>query len=207
MRIQLRAPGLALSACRSLPRLPSPTDPADGCCDPNPELHGRSPGWEARQRRVDHPVPQILAVGPCHARPPSNTGRATRILRLKQEPPPDSEKTERALAEAGRSSCDRACPFHSSLRLRPISLHQTNVVAALTHTGLAWNPLGSTGRSLGLTRGDVGLSVRNQVRITSHPLSVRACPSILSSGSSPGRCGRRTLNSRDALIGLAASNK
>jgi hypothetical protein len=98
MRIQLRAPGLALSACRSLPRVPSPTDPADGCCDPNPELHGRSPGWEARQRRVDHPVPQILAVGPCHARPPSNTGRATRILRLKQEPPPDSEKTERALA-------------------------------------------------------------------------------------------------------------
>ena len=57
MRIQLRAPGLALSACRSLPRLPSPTDPADGCCDPNPELHGRLPGWEARQRRVDHPVP------------------------------------------------------------------------------------------------------------------------------------------------------
>ena len=56
MWIQLRAPGLALSACCSLPRLPSPTNPADGGCDPNPKLHGRAPGWEARQRRVDHPV-------------------------------------------------------------------------------------------------------------------------------------------------------
>jgi len=56
MRIQLRAPGLPLWACRSLPRLPRPAHPADGCCDPNPELHGRAPGWEARQRRVDHPV-------------------------------------------------------------------------------------------------------------------------------------------------------
>jgi hypothetical protein len=34
MRIKLRAPRLALSACRSLPRLPSPTDPADGCAIP-----------------------------------------------------------------------------------------------------------------------------------------------------------------------------
>jgi hypothetical protein len=56
MRIQLRAPGLALSVCRSLPCLPSPTNPADRGRDPNPELHGRTPGWEARQRRVDHPV-------------------------------------------------------------------------------------------------------------------------------------------------------
>ena len=97
MRIQLRAPWLALSACRSFPALPSPAHPADGCCDPDPELNRRSPGWEARQRRVDHPVAQILTVGSRHARPPSNTGRATRILCLQRESPPDSEKTERAL--------------------------------------------------------------------------------------------------------------
>jgi hypothetical protein len=56
MRIQLRAPWLALSACRSFPALPSPAHPTDGCCDPDPELNRRSSGWEARQRRVDHPV-------------------------------------------------------------------------------------------------------------------------------------------------------
>ena len=80
MRIKLGAPWLALAARRSFTTAPCATNPDDGCRDPNPELHGRAPGWEARQRRVDHPVSQILAIGPCHARPPSNTGRATRTL-------------------------------------------------------------------------------------------------------------------------------
>src|SRR4051794_15186748 len=100
MRIQLRATGLALSACRSFPAPPSPAHPADRGRDPNPELPRRAPGREPRQRRVDHPGAQILTVGPRHARPPSNTGRATRILGLGQEPTPDSEKTERALANS-----------------------------------------------------------------------------------------------------------
>ena len=79
MRIQLGAPRLSLSACRSLPALPSPPNPADGG-RPNLELHRRAPGPKARQRCIDHPVPQSPAVGPCHARPPSHPGQATRIL-------------------------------------------------------------------------------------------------------------------------------
>jgi hypothetical protein len=57
MRIQLRAPRLALSACRSLAAPPSPADPDDGRRNSNPELHRRPPGWQTRQRCVDHPVP------------------------------------------------------------------------------------------------------------------------------------------------------
>jgi hypothetical protein len=56
MRIQLRAPGLPLSARGALAAVPSPANPADGGRDPNPEPRCRLPGWKARQRRVDHPV-------------------------------------------------------------------------------------------------------------------------------------------------------
>src|SRR3954466_13697877 len=41
--------------------------------------------------------------------------------------------------------------------LGPLSLDRTDVVAALAHAGLARNPSSRTGRSLGPTRGDVGL--------------------------------------------------
>src|SRR3954453_5730458 len=63
-------------------------------------------------------------------------------------------------------------------RLRPPlgSVYGPDVVAALTHAGLARNPLSRTGRSLGLTLGNVGLSVRDQVRIPGHALSIRPCP-------------------------------
>jgi len=92
MRIQLRAPGLALPACRSPSRLPSPTNPADSGRDPNLELHGRAPGWEARQRRVDHPVAQILTVGPCHARPPPTQDERLASLASDGNPHPTRRK-------------------------------------------------------------------------------------------------------------------
>jgi hypothetical protein len=98
MQIQLRAPWLALAAGHSFTRAPRATSPDDGCRDPHPEPHGCAPGRQSRQHRVDHPVSQILAVGPCHARPPSNTGRATRTLQPQPKPLPDSVITERALA-------------------------------------------------------------------------------------------------------------
>jgi hypothetical protein len=78
MRIKLRAPRLSLSARGALAAVDSPADPYDCRRDANPEPHRRLPGWQSRQGRVDHPVSQILAVGPCHARPPSESERATR---------------------------------------------------------------------------------------------------------------------------------
>src|SRR5215204_4200493 len=58
-----------------------------------------------------------------------------------------------------------------------VSVHPTDVVAALPHAGLARNPLSSTGRSLGLTLSDIGLSLRNQVSVPGHAPSIGPRPS------------------------------
>ncbi len=68
MGIKFGAPRLALPARPALSALPRPAHPDHGGGDPNPEPDCRLPGRHARQRRINHPIPQILAVGPRHAR-------------------------------------------------------------------------------------------------------------------------------------------
>ena len=87
------------------------------------------------------------------------------------------------------------------------SLDPTNVVAALAHAGLARNAPGCPGRGLSLALSDVGLSLRCQLRVSRHPLSVRARPSV---GLGRGRRDRWSdplLNRSDALGGPAAPSE
>ena len=97
MGIELRASRLALRARLALSGLARPAHPDDGGGDPNPKADRSLPGRHARQRRINHPIPQILTVGPRHARLPSNPGRRTRMLSINREAPPESERPERAL--------------------------------------------------------------------------------------------------------------
>src|SRR5829696_1460212 len=79
-----------------------------------------------------------------------------------------------------------------------VSVYGPDVVAALPHAGLARNALCSTGWSLGLAIGDVGLSLRNQVRVPGHALSIGPCPREACTRAS----GRRSSRARKRCSAL-----
>src|SRR5215218_1703131 len=86
------------------------------------------------------------------------------------------------------------------------SVDGPDVVASLTHAGLARDPLCSTGWSLGLTIGDIGLSLPDQVRVPGHALSVRPRPGEACTRTSRGRSSP-ALNRRGALRRPAAADE
>src|SRR5829696_6375501 len=87
-----------------------------------------------------------------------------------------------------------------------VSVYGPDVVAALPHAGLARNALSSTRRSLGLAIGDVGLSLRNQVSVPGHALSIGPCPGETCTRASGGRSSRAR-NRYGALRRPAAANE
>src|SRR3954467_13900813 len=108
MGIELRASRLALRARRALSGLARPAHPDDRGSDPDPEADRSLPRRHARQRRINHSIPQILTVGPRHAPPPPDPGRRTRMLLINRESPPESERAEHALA---LRPCDRRTAY------------------------------------------------------------------------------------------------
>src|SRR5215207_2567096 len=94
----------------------------------------------------------------------------------------------------------------SDLAHHSASVYGPDVVAALPHAGLARNPLCSTGWSLGLTLGNVGLSLPDQVRVPGHALSIRTCPGEVCTRTSRRRSST-ALNRRGALRRPAAADE
>ena len=85
MRVKLGAARLPLTAGCAIPGLARLSDPADRRRQPDTKPIGRPPGRRPRKRRIDHPVSQILTVGPRHVRPPPLQRRRTRTVREKLE--------------------------------------------------------------------------------------------------------------------------
>src|SRR4051812_12310406 len=108
MGIELRASRLALRARGALSGLARPAHPDDRGSDPAPEADRSLPGRHARQRRINHSIPQILTVGPRHAPPPPDPGRRTRMLHINRESPPESERAEHALGRVDGFDEDEA---------------------------------------------------------------------------------------------------
>src|SRR6266540_2045081 len=98
LRIKRGAPWLALTARHSLTARTRPAHPNNRRGDPDLELGRRPPGRHSAERRIDHTITPILAVSPCHGRPPSLKKRGLALFARFGNPLQESEKPECALA-------------------------------------------------------------------------------------------------------------
>ena len=97
VRIEFRAARLALLARPAFAVRERPAHPDNRRCLANTEPRRGLPRRAPGQRRVNHPISQILAVGSRHALPPSLSRHRTRSVRALWESQTESEIGEHAL--------------------------------------------------------------------------------------------------------------
>src|SRR5208283_2545942 len=81
VRVQFASRRLSLPVGRSFTRFPSAAHPYDRRRHADAKMGGGTPSRLARKRGIDNAITQILAVGPGHETPPSQSREKNRILR------------------------------------------------------------------------------------------------------------------------------